>query len=87
LSDDANYALQMRENIHNYYKFTDEYFGIVIDQKIISILRETDQKLIKYIQNNNNNESIYFNSKYPNSHWWWHLNELGKLNKKDLETI
>lgn len=25
--------------------------------------------------------------KYPKSHWWWHLHELDKLRKEDLETI
>lgn len=77
-----------RGAIHNFIEFCINEWGLKFDPQVIHELQEIDHKVIELVKLNKNGKVIFAEPKsYPNSHWWWHLNELDKLSDKDLKTI
>lgn len=50
-------------------------------------LEQYDRALINNLKINNFQTVHYQSERYPKSYWWYHLHEVDKLSKKDLETI
>ena len=77
-----------RDAIHCFIEFCIEEWGLKFNPQVIQKLQEIDRKVVELVKLNKNGKVIFAEPKsYPNSHWWWHLNELDKLSEKDLETI
>lgn len=85
LCDDAHYTLTIRENIHQYIQFCKNF--VRIDSEVFQRLKQLDKKLISLLRDNYRVPVQKDNNVHPTNHWWWHLHELDKLSKKDLETV
>jgi hypothetical protein len=81
-SDDFDYLIDTRENIHILFELLSASRSNLENE-----IREIDQKMLDLIKRNPLDHELFFSFIYPKNHWWWHLHEIDKLSKKDLETI
>ncbi|MEK7096675.1 MAG: hypothetical protein AAB881_01880 [Patescibacteria group bacterium] len=87
--DELYNIFDIRNDIH-YAKCFASDNDVEINKELISKIIDID----KTVQNHFSKKFVTFSqdntskaNNTPNSHWWWHLHELDKLSKKDLETI
>lgn len=86
LIDDFDYLIDLRENIHI-------LFGLVENQdskdiiEAKSTVKSIDAEVVSLAKKSQLITALFMSQDFPNSHWWWHLHEIDKLSKADLETV